>query len=435
MLNRIFGRKPARTNLAAIERDDTITRGSAAWDSYFRDRTVWDRASVIEKVVTAYRNNPIARRLIEIQTHFAIGDGFKPTASAASAKTYLAEWWTHPLNDLDSQLPEWLNEATITGDLFLLCSVDRSRELFVRAVPSEAIKHIRTADNDYRQEVFYQTGTDEREGYTAYNRLNTYAPGETFMLHFPLNRLVGQCFGESDLVSVLYYITLYKQWLDDRARSNYFRMIFSYVVQKAFNSNAEKANFAAELNNKPPAPGSILVIDPEETWGTLSPNLGSFDSEIDGLAIKRMIATGAGIPMHYLAEPESSTRTTADAAGTPTFKRFKSRQTFLRNAVMTLAFVALKVRGLKTGGLEIQTPDVTERDNSQQATGVLRIVQSFSPLYNAGLVDATEFIRVVYRYLAEQPPEIPANPGPVQSSGGQKPPVEKPPEEAEPTDE
>jgi hypothetical protein len=28
-----------------------------------------------------------------------------------------------------------------------------------------------------------------------------------------------------------------------------------------------------------------------------------------------MIAAGAGIPMHFLAEPEGATRTTAEAAG------------------------------------------------------------------------------------------------------------------------
>ena len=48
----------------------------------------------------------------------------------------------------------------------------------------------------------------------------------------------------------------------------------------------------------------------------------------DGLAAKRMIAAGAGIPLHFLAEPESATRTTAECAGGPTFRRYEQRQKF-----------------------------------------------------------------------------------------------------------
>lgn len=419
MFDRFLRRKPQtqRTALSVVENDDTITRGAAAWDSMFRDRANWERRAIIEKALTAYRNNPIARRVIELQTHFALGDGLSATADSRAARAHLADWWNHPLNALDEQIPEWLTEAAITGDLFLLCTLDSTGFLFVRAYPSESIQHIHTAPNDYRQEIFYQTGINPDEGYPA------YAPGlRQFMLHFPLNRLVGQTFGESDLVSLLYYINLYKQWLDDRARANYFRMVFSYIVQKAFPNPAEKQKFAHGINANPPAPGSILVVDPDENWGTLAPNLGSFEADIDGLAIKRMIATGAGIPMHYLAEPESSTRTTAESAGTPTFKRFKARQNFIRNAVQRLAWISVTARGIKPAGLSINTPDITERDNSNQALGVLRITQAFAPLYNAGILDAREFVRVVYRYLAETPPDIQETAAPVHVNQPSQPP-------------
>ena len=43
-----------------------------------------------------------------------------------------------------------------------------------------------------------------------------------------------------------------------------------------------------------------------------------------------MIATGAGVPMHFLAEPEGSTRTTAEQSGGPTFRHYDRRQLFFR---------------------------------------------------------------------------------------------------------
>lgn len=233
------------------------------------------------------------------------------------------------------------------------------------------------------------------------------------MLHFPLNRAVGNIFGESDLVSVLYWIKLYRQWLEDRARLNFFRQMFTFILKKAFNgSETEKTKYVLDFIAKlPKKAGGILALDTDETLGTLNPNLASFEAGEDGLAIKRMITTGVGMPMHYFSEPESSTRTTADAAGTPTFRRFRNRQKFLANAVRRMLTVACEVRRHYDSrmpakpDISINTPDITERDNANLALAVQRIVQAISPLYNAGKISANEVLRLVYRFLAETRPE------------------------------
>ena len=43
-----------------------------------------------------------------------------------------------------------------------------------------------------------------------------------------------------------------------------------------------------------------LGLDPTETLEALNPQLASGDAETDGMALKRMIATGVGIPMTSL---------------------------------------------------------------------------------------------------------------------------------------
>ncbi len=76
----------------------------------------------------------------------------------------------------------------------------------------------------------------------------------------------------------------------------------------------------------PPPPGSILVTDERESWSVLSPELDSFEASQDGMAIKKMIAAGVALPLHFLAEPESTTRTTAESAGLAVFKHLEQRQ-------------------------------------------------------------------------------------------------------------
>jgi hypothetical protein len=137
-----------------------------------------------------------------------------------------------------------------------------------------------------------------------------------------------------------------------------------------------------------------------------------------------MIAIGAGIPLHYLAEPEESTRTTAEAAGTPTFKHFKHRQNYLSNVLLGVLRTALIVRHqydshiTPSAEIRIIVPDITERDNSILALALQRFVTGFAPIYNAKLVDENEFIRLVYRFIAELPPDKIGEFAPVNIRGG-----------------
>jgi hypothetical protein len=426
---RLFDPVRIPPKLAAVVRkgDDTISLGSAGFSGAFRDRFIYDRQTQLIEIINLCRSNPIARRIVELSTEFVIGDGFSISSPNRRVEKILKEFWEHPLNDLDTQLPEWASEAWRSGDLFILFSTDTSGRCYVRAIPAEQISEIVTAPNDYRQELYYKrSGLDEDPwpSYQTYIDLGE-APGG-FVLHFPLNRMVGAAFGESDLLPVKYWIKLYQDFLENRARLNHFRQIFTYVLQRNYASQAEKdsyvRSFAAALPRKS---GGILALDADESLSVVSPKLDALEAEQDGLAFKRMIATGAGLPLHYLAEPEGSTRTTAEAAGTPTFKRFKARQSYLRQAVLTVLQTALEVRrGVDPGlparaSIQVSVPDITERDNATLAMAVQRITQAFAPLYNARKISARELIRLVYKFLAETPPDlIPDETTPVQVGAG-----------------
>jgi hypothetical protein len=424
-----MSKKIVQTTLAVKETENTITLGSAAWDSNFRDRLSYDRKKILDQAINAWRSNPIARRIIQLTTEFVIGDGFAFQTTNARAQKFLSLFWNHPLNNLTEQLPEWADEAWRTGDLFILFSVDEGGMIYVRALPSETITVIQTAENDYRQELLYKRDEMDENPWPSLSLSKSgFGFGEGgggAVLHFPLERAVGASFGESDLAPILYWIGLYRQWLEDRARLNYFRQMFSFVLQRPFTSQAEKEKYMRDFAAKlPKKSGGVLGLDPNETLTALFPNLAAFEAGADGLALKRMIAIGAGIPLHYLAEPEESTRTTAEAAGTPTFKHFKHRQNYLSNVLLGVLRTALIVRHqydshiTPSAEIRIIVPDITERDNSILALALQRFVTGFAPIYNAKLVDENEFIRLVYRFIAELPPDKIGEFAPVNIRGG-----------------
>jgi hypothetical protein len=227
------------------------------------------------------------------------------------------------------------------------------------------------------------------------------------VLHYAINRPVGAKFGESDLAPLLRWLRRYADWLEQRARLNRFRQAFIYTVKSKWASEAERQRRQNELSMNPPNPGTILVIDESETWEVLYPNLASFEAAEDGLALKKMIAVGSGSPLHFLAEPESSTRTTAESAGGPTFRHYEQRQRFFLWMIEDITRAALRRRKMRDrlisleAGLKVTGTDISSRDNEALATAAATVIGAFLELRELGFIDDHELLRLAYRFAGE----------------------------------
>jgi hypothetical protein len=178
-------------------------------------------------------------------------------------------------------------------------------------------------------------------------------------------------------------------------------------VRARFTSEAERRARQSSLNAAPPSPGSILVTDESETWETLHPRLESDDAGTDGLALKKMLAAGAGIPLHFLAEPEGSTRTTAEAAGGPTYRHFEQRQRFflwmlgdvLRAVVNRRSQIDSRVS--RRAEVSLHGADISARDNVSLAMAASNISAVLCQMRDRGLIDDAEHLRLLYRFCGE----------------------------------
>jgi hypothetical protein len=184
------------------------------------------------------------------------------------------------------------------------------------------------------------------------------------------------------------------------------------VVTGKFVSEVARLARQTSLNASPPNPGSILVADESEKWEVLSAKLESQDASTDGLALKKMIAAGAGIPMHFLAEPEGSTRTTAEAAGGPTFRHYEQRQEFFTWLLKDLIGIVVNRRALvdkkisKTSPIEVLGADISARDNISLAMAAMNIELALKDMRDRGLIDDAEMVRMIYRFCGEGDADI-----------------------------
>lgn len=407
-VERLFGAEiQRRAALAVRALDDAHDRQYAARNSKYasdRDRYSYNREELLTQCLDAWRDNPLARRIVELTSDYVVGGGIGIEAKDKAAHDFLDEWWNHRLNHMAVRCFEWCDELTRSGEIFPVISTDASGMSYVRAIPALDIQAIESAPNDIEQERSFiqrpmEAGADPII-WRAYDE-QTDAPVETpgsgpsfppVMLHYAINRPVGAQRGESDLAPLLKWLMRYSAWLEDRVRLNRFRQVFLYWVHRVFGNEAERLRRQADLNANPPNPGSILVTDDEEKWEVLQPRLDAFEAKEDGLAVKKMIASGAGIPMHFLAEPESATRTTAEASGGPTFRHYGRRQEFFLFMIADIARIVLRRRSFVDRRVDPDTvlrlkgTDISVRDNAMLAEAASKVVSAFAGLRDRGLI-------------------------------------------------
>lgn len=304
-------------------------------------------------------------------------------------------------DQVDLRLYEWCDELTRAGELFFLVSEDAGGMSYVRAVSADQVIEVVTAPNDVQQETGYVVKTlagGEDEVYPSKKKAEA---GQAFMLHYAVNRPVGTVRGESDLAPVLRWLSRYSGWLEDRARLNRYRNTFVFQVKARFADEEQRLARQSALALNPPQPGSILVTDESEEWSVLSPKLESHEAGEDGLALKKMIAAGSGVPMHFLAEPEGSTRTTAEAAGGPTYRRFEQRQRYFCALLEDLIGAVLDRRGFGGAKVKVTGGDLSARDNAALAVAGSAVASFMQSLRDRQVIDDKEMLRLIYLFLGE----------------------------------
>ena len=401
----------ARQTLAAQETDASLQAGAYAWNQPLRDRLPYDRQAVLEQSLEAWRVNPLARRIVSLTTQYVVGSGVGIHCRDDAVLQALQAFWGHPLNRMDVRIFELCDELTRTGNLFLLLSSDGGGNSYIRAYPSTVVESITSRANDVEQAVSFTLRSSPEEPdpqpIPAYDPQDD-DPARAVMLHYSINRPVGAQWGEPDLAPLLRWLSRYAGWLEDRARLNRFRNAFVYVVKSRFSSESDRYARQQHLNANPPMPGAILVTDEGEEWSVLNPQLESRDAGEDGLALKKMVASGAGVPLHFLAEPESATRTTAEAAGGPTYRFYEQRQRTFLWMLEDILRAVLRRKALFEPHLDaqaafhLQGSDISVRDNLELSQAAATMLPVLVELRNRDLIDDAEMIRLAYRFAGEQ---------------------------------
>jgi hypothetical protein len=154
----------------------------------------------------AWRQNPLARRLVGMVTAYVVGNGITLRSKYAPLQRFIDDFWQR--NQLDQRIAEWCDELCRSGEIFpVLFTNPQDRLSTVRCVPASIVERIEWRDGDYEAELRYKEaglfGAQDERWWVSPRHASAGDPSTPVMLHYAINRPVGALRGESDLAPIL----------------------------------------------------------------------------------------------------------------------------------------------------------------------------------------------------------------------------------------
>jgi hypothetical protein len=151
----------------------------------------------------------------------------------------------------------------------------------------------------------------------------------------------------------------YHEWLENRARQNFWRGSILFWVKLLLATPAQVLSKLAAYK-KPPAPGSLIVTNDKEEWTQFAPNVGAQDAGEDGRQMRNMAAAGARIPSSWLSDGADANLATATAQALPAIRSFGETQDILAEQFWKPMLRRVIQNAIAAGGL----PEMVEEQQS-----------------------------------------------------------------------
>ena len=362
----------------------------------------------------AWRQNPLARRLVGMVTAYVVGNGISLRSEYASLQRFIDDFWQR--NQLDQRIPEWCDELCRSGEIFpVLFTNPQDRMSTVRCVPASIVERIECREGDYEAELAYKEaglfGQKEERWWVSPLHESAADIATPVMLHYAVNRPVGALRGESDLAPILPWLKRYSRWLEDRVRLNAGVRAFLWVVKAPARLRVE----LAERYRQPPEPGSVIIADEQETWTAVAPSLHANDAANDGRAIRWMIvAGGPGTSLLDLGEGEDSNLATGQVMTEMRRRFLRRRQAYmawLLSDLVLLAWQRYAVGGKKgqravtAADITAVLPDISVEDNQKLAQAAMQLasgLNSVAQLVGNGPTFRKMALRWFVKFAGEQ---------------------------------
>jgi hypothetical protein len=387
----------------------------------------------------AYNANPLAFAVIEITTSFVMGKGVTIAARDPQVQQVLLDFWHDPENHMETRVYSLCTELALYGEQFIRFFVNPyDGRVTIRQIDPSLIDQIETDPDDIERPLRFHrrpigptmtlAGDADNASPTSATRAapqpqprsqarpsdaEASTSGQWFtageeVLQFTINKVSSARRGKSDLATLLPWLRRYKDWLTDRVRINKYKGAFLWDVQ-LLGADRKTIERKKMEYSYPPEPGSVIIHNEAETWSAVKPEINASEAAEDGRAIKLMIAIGAQIPEHYLADGSNGNRATASEMGLPTLLKFQRRQYVMRamlrailDRVLQEADRAGRLAANADRAYDIIFPEIEVTDHATLASAVQMLVSALSSARDAGWISDETAMRLLFQFAGEE---------------------------------
>jgi hypothetical protein len=400
-----------------VDYDDPLYRRMTATERDLNPVTQ-DRAREVSHYL--WRQNPFAKRLVEMVLDQVIGDEVSFEANEEDVQEVIDEFWSDPAMDLNLNFRGLLRDMSLDGELVLrafegnagriqIGYIDAGRVKSVHKDPENALrdssivlKPKTPGEDDEKLEVIQISRQTTGRGENR--RLKRTYKGDTFF--WAVNRPTAGTRGTPDLLAVADWIDGHDQILFNALDRTALQNAFVWDVELVGADEKRITEWTA-LHGEAPRPGAVRVHNDGEKWSTVTPSLGAAETEVVARLIKNLVLGSTGIPEAWFAEGDSANRATLAEQGSPTYKMIRARQALVR-AMLTRILEYVVDKAVASGrvtstdlGFSVNLPEPSSDDTTALATALPNLTKAISEAIDQKLI-SRQSARQVFLMVAAQ---------------------------------
>lgn len=293
------------------------------------------REYILTQTHAAYQRNPLANAAVEYTADFVVGDGFNLTCKNKEVQKILEAFINAPNNRLREYDRQAVIDLQVDGEL-ILRYFKGQREAgsagAISCIPQRPweLQYIQTEPGNFRSPILYhfnrliQAGDDPTHG--SQTEIEDVPADE--ILHVAINHHGYELRGRPDLYRILPWLRADTEFLQNRARQNYWRGAILWLVRVLNGSAAQVASVAARWS-RPPTAGSVAVESGNVEVAPLVNPSGASDAAEDGRQIKLRTIIGMRMAEYMFADGQNANLASATAQQLPAITRFQAYQTIM----------------------------------------------------------------------------------------------------------
>jgi hypothetical protein len=393
-------------------KEDAVTGMAASgdWHSHQgsdRDKPLVRRMEDLSNALSAWRTNPLARRITNLTRDHVWGRGIHPTSKNATVRKWLDRFWGHDLNNMEERWPQWIDALTMDGEIFpTFFQSEADGMTIVRALAATQIEDMHWQPGDYEQLTAFGQRVSDNIELKWWTSLLFAQPGQPCAWQYAVNKPIGVIRGDGDLTPILPWLAYYSDWLEDRVKRNAALTKFYYDISVEGDAALKDAK---EKYLKPPGDGTAVVHSSAETHQVKQPMIQADNGKSDGYALKMQIAVGGNVPIHWLSEPgEGSSEATSNNMNDTSYRHYATRQGFVKRRIEHVCKWAYAravevgaVRKFSDPGITVSVSDISQSDNAQLAQSAKELAEGFAVMIENGLDRDKRLVQMIYRFAGE----------------------------------